>query len=327
MEKANDIELTCLLEQLRSKGQHKAAFWHRSEIAEAVETVVDIVDPRIRVLSRYNKRLRNAVDTAWRYLDNLTQNIPCELHLSKNSFAIDPRVRVLFAHLDSMLRLFDQSQSLKEFFVAHPHADIAYLFLCMDMKEKTRFGVELDGEMLKREVMQTAVTFTDHAILSPALIQQDAAQGVKCLGFSLLLKKVNQAISQSGIENRSLQDRKRQLTEEIRSLKIAANTAGTDNPLATASMEKLQHELHDVEHYLAITRMEAESPDHHMQCIVDILQEPQKYLTIQRQSVSINNLGIKSEQGNTIEYAELEIPQLAKRVVMIVTVPKEDVAD
>jgi hypothetical protein len=326
MDKANDIELTCLLEQMLSKGRHKAAFWHRSEIAEAVETVVDIVDPRIRVLSRYNKRLRNAVDTAWQYLDNLMENIPCDLHLSKNNFAIDPRVRVLFENLDAMLQLFAQSQNLKDFVSAHPQADIAHLFLSMNMKEKTKFGVELDGELLKREVMQTAVAFTDHTILSPALNRQHAAQGVKCLGFSFLLKKVNQAISQSGIENRSLQDRKRQLTEEIRSLKTAAHNAGTDNPLAIASMENLQRELHDVEHYLAITRMETESPDHHMQCIMDILQEPQKYLTIQRQSVSINNLGIKSEQGNTIEYAELEIPQLIKRVAMIVIVPKEDIA-
>ena len=103
MSTGSDIKLNCLLESIRDKTHHKSIFWRYSEIAEVVELVVDAVDPKIRVVSRYNKQLRGPVETTWHYLDGLIGLIPGDMRISKRRFGIDPRVRVMFDDLQGML--------------------------------------------------------------------------------------------------------------------------------------------------------------------------------------------------------------------------------
>jgi len=319
-----DIELTCLAEYVHRKSGYKASFWRRSEFAEAVEMVVDTVDPKIRVLSRYNKRMRSVVDTTWQFLDSLTEHLPSELHISRQSFAVDPRVRVLFENADSMLRILNQSAHLPEFFASHPQVDSALAFLSMEKNEKQFFGMELDGDMLKREVLQTAVSFNDHHFLAPSLEAQKAKEGIKCYGFVALLKKVNQLIMQSHFDIKRLEDTKRDITAEIRKLRAVLNNAEGEDSLSSASIEKLNSERMVVESDLVQARIQTESPDRHMQYIIDVLREPQQYLRIERESLSVNNLGIKTEQAHVIEFATMEIENLLKRVAMIVSLHRED---
>jgi hypothetical protein len=324
MVKTTEIELTCLMDYMRSKSHYKASFWRRSEISEAVETVVDVVDPKIRVLSRYNKRLRGAVETTWAYLDTLTEYLPQAMHISRKSFGVDPSVRVLFENVDSMLRLVNESEKLTDFFAIQPNADTAYVFLSMEKNERNFLGIEMSGEMLKREVMQTAVTFSDHHLLSPALSELDAKEGIKCLGFVGLLNKVNQVIMQSHYDVKKLEETKQDITTEIRDLKTTAKNAVDGDVLTTASIETLHNQLQDVERELVQAKMETDSPDLHLKLIVDVLNEPEKYLKIEGKSLSVNNLGIKSEQAHVIEYAEVGIEQLFKRVAMIVNFHRDD---
>lgn len=326
MGKTFEIELTCLMDYMRSKSRYKASFWPRSEIAEVVEMVVDVVDPKIRILSRYNKRLRNSVETTWKYLDTLASYLPASMHISRKSFSIDPAVRVLFENVESMLRLLNESEKLTGFFTDHPNAEKAHVFLSMDKNERTFLGVELDGEMLKRDVMQTAVTFTDHHLLSPALSEQDAKEGIKCLGFVGLLHKINQLITQCHYDVKKLEETKQGITSEIRNLKSTSKNAGDDEAFARASLEKLHDQLQEVEHDLVQARMKTDSPDRHVQFIVDVLGEPEEYLKVEEKSLSVNNLGIKTEQAHVIEYAEVEIEQLFKRVAMIVSFDRDDLS-
>ncbi|WP_455210197.1 hypothetical protein [Kaarinaea lacus] len=326
MGKTPEIELTCLMDYMRSKSGYKVSFWRRSEIAEAVEMVIDVVDPKIRVLSRYNKRLRNAVDITWKYLDTLTNYLPPATHISRKSFSIDPSVRVLFENVESMLRLLNDSEKLTGFFAAHPNMDTAYVFLSMEKNERKFLGMELDGDTLKREVVQTAVTFTGHHLLSPALSEQDAKDGVKCLGFVGLLNKVNQVIMQSHYDVKKLEETKQDITAKIRNLKTSSKNTEDDDLLATASLEKLHNQLREVERDLLQARSETDSPDRHMQVIMDVLCEPEKYLKIEQKSLSVNNLGIKSDQAHVIEFAELEIEGLFKRVAKIVSFHRDDLS-
>ncbi len=324
--KMPEIELTCLMDYMRRKSGYQASFWRRSQIAQAVEMVVDVVDPKIRVVSRYNKRLQSAVDTTWQFLDTLMNYLPTALHISRKSFSIDPRVRVLFENVDSMIRLLNDSAHVTEFFDSHPEAETSFVFLSMEKNERTILGVELDGDMLKRDVMQTAVTFTDHHLLSPALNEREAKEGIKCLGFVGLLNRVNQVIMQSHFEIKRLEERKQELTAEIRNLKTSSKSKADDDTLATMSIEKLHNELHEIERDLLQARMETDSPERHLQLIVDILQEPDKCLKAKSESISVNNLGIKAEQAHIIEYVEMEIEKLFKRVAMVVSLHRDDLS-
>jgi hypothetical protein len=244
--------------------------------------------------------------------------------VSRKNFSIDPRVRVLFENLESMRKLVNDSASLAEFFTTHKNADLAYAFLSMEKKERAFLGVELDGEMLKREVMQTAVTFSGHHLLSPGLTESAAKDGIKCCSFAGLLKKVNQLIMQSHYQIKGLEERKQGLTGQIRSLKAELKNSEDENVLTAASIEKLHHELKEVDRGLAQTRLETDSPDRHLQLIVDVLSNPEQHISIKRDSLSVNNLGIKTEHAHIIEYAEIDIETSLQRVALIVNIPRDD---
>ena len=329
MSTGSDIKLNCLLESIRDKTHHKSIFWRYSEIAEVVELVVDAVDPKIRVVSRYNKQLRGPVETTWHYLDGLIGLIPGDMRISKRRFGIDPRVRVMFDDLQGMLKLFNESPALTEFFQSHQQAEDSYVFLSMEKKEHNFLGMELNGDMIRRDVLRTAVTFSNHHILTPAATEQSAREGIKCCAFEGLLKKAQQIIFQSHAKRKKLEEAKQRITREIRHLKseLGGEAGGSLN--ASASLERLNHELHNVERDLIAARMETESPNRHLQVIIDVLNEPQRYVSIKRNALNVNSMGVKlstepSDHGHLIEYAEMEIEQSLKRVAMVASFPKRD---
>ena len=120
-------------------------------------------------------------------------------------------------------------------------------------------------------------------------------------------------------------------TGEIRHLKSELGQEAGGASSAAASLERLNRELHNVERDLITARMETESPNRHLQVIIDVLNEPQKYVSIERNALNVDSLGIKlstdaHEHGHQIEYAEMEIEQSLKRVAMVASFPRRDLA-
>lgn len=323
MDSASEIKLTCFWERLRDKHHEKSFFRRSSQIAEVVESVVDSVDPKIRAVGRYNKQLRAPVEKAWQYLDSLIDHIPGPMRISKRRFGIDPRVRVIFDDVNTMLKVLKDSPAVGEFFHSNEDAADGFIFLSMEKKEHTILGMELAGDMLKRDVMQTAVTFSDHHVLTPASTEQGAKEGIKCCAFEGLLHKARQLILVTHMKTRKLEEDKQRLNTELRQAKAEGDA------LESSKVERLQNQLREVERELIQAKMETESPNRHLQIIIDVLSDPQNYINIKQEILSLNNLGIKQEgeaakHAHIIEVAEIEIEKTFKRSALVASFPRRD---
>ncbi len=56
----------------------------------------------------------------------------------------------------------------------------------MNRKDKKIFGVEMDGEILKRDVLQTSVDFSDHQIVAPMISEEETRKELSLRALALL---------------------------------------------------------------------------------------------------------------------------------------------
>ena len=150
-------------------------------INEALEHVVDSIEPKMRYFPGYKKILNKGVATSLAYISNLVDTIPGPLFISSRTFTTDPQVNAYFATVADTQAVFSNSTELRDFFEAQENAALedVYALLCMDVEEKTVMGMDLHKDIIRRDAMQTALSFSEHKILSPATNEADVRKGIK----------------------------------------------------------------------------------------------------------------------------------------------------
>jgi len=296
------------------------------DMTPLIEHVVDMVDPRIRVIGRYAKKLTPPLAHTWNYLENVADTIPQGITLNRTTgSSTDPRIKLIIDSHKQIRQLLDTAKPL----IQNPlhnksnRPDPVYLLLCMEKKEHNFLGTELAGEIIKRDVMKTRVTFINHRFLSAGYTTETAKLGfIKC-ALDGLLHKTHELIITSRGEHQQLIERKNQLRQQLHSkhtpsLPPVVNLFSTHNtPDATSP------ELRDIEQQLTKIRHQSESPEHHLLKIIETLHHPEHYLTVRKQSILMNNLGIKLydeaiDNSVRIEYAEVGIEQALKHITLII---------
>ena len=165
---------------------------HRQDdpaVLAAVEQAVDGTDPRLRVVSRYQAKLLGSVSRALDYAGKLASQVPGPIGMNRQAFRTDPRVRAFFGSADSLQRVFSGSRELRAFFNDENNFDVdeGYALLIMQREEKTTFGVELKGDIIRRDVRQVVVNFSGHHLVAPAATEAEARAQIQALAFKDLV--------------------------------------------------------------------------------------------------------------------------------------------
>ena len=161
-----------------------------SVIVAAIERVVDGTDPRLRLIGGYRRKLRKAVTRALAYTHRLVETIPPPVEMGRKTFVKDPHVYAFFASVERLQEVFSHSIPLTEFF-QHPEntaLNECYAFLVMEKEEKRVFGVELEGEIVKRDVPRIAINFSGHRLIAPGATEAATRQELRERAFNHLCR-------------------------------------------------------------------------------------------------------------------------------------------
>lgn len=312
----------------------KAEQFSRASIQDAIESVVEGTDPRIRLASGYKRKLQDAVTTSLAYIDDLVDSIPGPLEVNRKTFVAEPQVNAFFATPEELRSIFSQSQELREFFADNGNRDVGegYALLCMNKQDKTVLGTELNGDMLQREVTQTTVNFSEHKILSPAASEEEVRQGVKKCIFDGLITHALQHVLDLKSQKRDLEDQRRILHARLRARQAAGN--GLSTLLGAVRVhevgdEKIEAQLAEAEQRLKYMPASLDAPRDYLNEVKNILDHPRNFIRLKLISFRLTRMGIKvgadsSQQANTVHLAELEITNVLKRVVAIVRYPRDE---
>jgi len=298
------------------------------EILAAVEGAVVGVDPGIRLVPGYQRKLRDVVASALGYINELVEQIPGVLDINSKSFGSDPRVNALFVSVEDMRKAFSRSSELRDFLSGLGQVDVSSCsaLLCMKMTERQVLGMELNGDQVKRDVPQITVSFSDHQIVSPGATEDEVRQGLKkCLFQSLvtntleLLANCRASVEQLDAERRSLYARARSLERPGDGREMAGFDQGMDISEVQRKLSELNQARHE-KHCLG--------PTDTLDQLRQVFEQPERFVRLNHNSLNLSRLGVKldagASNGNRIDVAEVELGKSNRRVVVLARFPRDE---
>ena len=305
----------------RESGHNAAA-----RLTEALEQVVEGVDPAIRYVRGYRRKLHDAMQISLRFADDVVAEIPGAIDVSRENFVSDPYVNAFFVNAEDLQAIFSHSSEIREFMDdCGSEVPGCFALLCMRKTEKTVFGVELAGDMLRHDVQQTAVSFSDHRIYSPAPTESGSRDGLRHCLLQGLATHALERIMRQKVGNHRLQQEHHDLNVRLRQLqrRDEAGAEGSDAPEAKA----IGLQLKAIEQQLLHSRMAA--PEESLRQLHTVFTRPDHYLRIQKSTLRLNRMGIKiddqsAQPHNTVHLTEVTIGEEAPRVVTLARFPGEE---
>jgi hypothetical protein len=303
-------------------------------LVESIERLVQEVAPAIRNVRGYRKRLRDPVRQAEKYTAELVEAIPGPLPLSVEPGGPASLVKLLFASTGQLGRLFSDSDDLASFFHRETANKVVAL-LTATCTEKTIFASVRQGEIIRRDVPQTAVDFTDHRIVAPAATEAECRRalregalrllGLRALEHLTNLKSQKEDLAEErhlmGIKLKILQDHNRSLEGMLE----------TDRD-SVAKAVRVRKTLADVDLELQTVTAALGSPEDALNHLLSFLNNPEFVLTIRPLFLRLNWMGIKAAEdsedpGAEISLAEMELKNRLKRVALLVSVDRKEIMD
>ncbi|MCP4120750.1 MAG: hypothetical protein GY751_03235 [Bacteroidetes bacterium] len=192
----------------------------RQALGVAVDAVVQGTDARMRAVGSYQRRLRAGTHGLLEHIDDLVNQMPAALRLSRKSYVYDPQVNAFFSSMDQVKQLCQQSSEVNEYISSScsGSSEPFYALLFLNYSETKVFTAGLQGDILQLDVQQTGIFFSGHRFLAPAASEAEIRQSLKRILFENVVEYLK----------RQLVLRRRAETEQ-QSSDIAV-TVGANNP-------------------------------------------------------------------------------------------------
>jgi hypothetical protein len=300
-----------------------------ADVLSAIEKVVDGTDSRIRLVNSYKKKLQDGVVTALDFIDERVARIPGALEISSRSFISDPYVNAFFVNINDLQNVFSHSSEIRDFIEVYGELENLQCccLLCMQKTERSTLGMELSGEILKKDVQQTAVSFSDHRIYSPAPTEAAARDGLKECLLGGLITNALERIMRAKVENNRLQSDRQMLYVKLRHLEYKAKntTMGLrEHADTTAEITHTLERIRIVEDKLMSIR--SVTPQESLNYVNNLLKGPENYIRFKKSTLKLDKMGIviddnSSRPCNLLHLTEVVIGEEQPRVVTLAQIP------
>ena len=300
-------------------------------VLNAIESVVDGTDSKIRLVHGYRKKLGNIIRSSLEFSDDLVNRIPEPVEVNSSTFTSDPYVNAFFTNVRDLQSVFSHSSEIQDY-MAEPRDDDGRCcaLLCMRRSEKTVMGMELTGDMLHKDVLQIAVNFSDHRIYSPAPSEPETREGLKSCLFQGLVTNALERIMKLRLANHRLQSRHRVLHARLRRQKnkLAEASQGNDSVNNTArAVEETGLELEKTREQILNTPLM--TPQAVLEQVIDVFSKPEKFVRARRVPLRLNKMCIKVGDdspgpANSLDLTEVIIGNELPRVVTLARFPRRE---
>jgi hypothetical protein len=242
-------------------------------------------------------------------------------------------MHALFVSPDEIRSLLQNCVDLKSFFQKSGMRTTVAL-LSATKKERTVFGTDQQGEIVRRDVAQVAVEFHDHRVVAPGADEAENRRELFHRGLYVLATHTLEEI----LRIHSIRE---ELTEERRILAVKlkiqhSRERGLEGLLAgggnsSESSEQAKQLLEEIDKQLMELEPGSGNPQDFLNRLEIVLLDPENFLTGQTIRMRLNWMGVKqskesAENAPEVTLAELEIPGKVKRVAALVAVTAEECA-
>ncbi len=322
-----------LLKSIFGASSRERAGQHDAALEAAIETAVDGTDPRIRGVSGYRKILRPAVARALEYAEDLVEQVPGPVELTRSAFASDPFVHACFGSAEQLQTVLSRSRAVREYLAQPGNAvlDRCYAAMGMTRSEKTMLGSKLVGDIVRRDVRQVALNFSEHRLVAPAATVDETRKELKERAYARLVEVTLADILSMRTSQAELQQHRSLLHAKLQACRSAAvglqPFAGDD--AVQVPDAALEDELRRIDLELQEANPQCEILDDCIEHVVQVLGNPEPHLSLERFTTRVNRMGIKVEGpspqlSDEISFVEAEARDLFRAVVTLVVFPVDE---
>lgn len=275
--------------------------YHEKLITLAIERVIDGTDPRLRALSGYVKKLQPAVVKALDYTIELVDGLPPSIALSPQQFSHDDYIRSFFASPEHINEFLTQSRTLHYYLEKRTGLDREriHALLVLTRVERNVLGMEMVGDMIKRDVAQVSVSFSKPLLSAVKDAEAKNRFEIKKDVFDYFVELALKDIVSAREKQREAQQQRDLLARKHRTLKsgnwgMESLFAGESEKVVDAA--GMEQELMQLESELQQRKATPFTLDNHLESIVNSLEAVRERLWVEPVQIRLNRMGIKSKQ-------------------------------
>ncbi|MDG4548967.1 MAG: hypothetical protein P9F19_07345 [Candidatus Contendobacter sp.] len=280
-------------------GAGPSSKFDKALMLRGIERVVDGTDPRLRAVSHYRRKLWEPVERAIDFVVKFVNDLPPAIVADRQGYMTDPRLRALFASPDSLRETLSFSDGTRNYLKQAPNPLPVELYggLGAVRIEKNVLGIEMDGEILRRDVPQTVVNFSDHRLVFLNDNEQDTRRELMRRAADYLIETALQRLTASRVQKTQLEQQQRKLLLQKANLLKKAQVgfeslaeSATSEPVDLAALEQ---QLEGIETELSQLRADTATLDKHLAKVAATLSEPEKYLRLESVSFTLDHTNTK----------------------------------
>jgi len=285
-------------------------------VEDAVERVVQVANPRLRLVRRYRARLAPAVAVSLAHVRSQIAAIPAAREASAASWAADPYMHAFFATAGDLARAFGRAPELRAHFERNPDTREACAILSMAMTERRILGMGLDGTTVRSDVAQTSVSFGDYRIRLCGRTEMELKAEIE--------RRLLEQLALAGLA-RAAEDqaRRTELEQERALLKTRLRllerqgvgmraTVGVEEGAGPAEQAHLASQLDENARELEGLGGGAQLLDSELERLRQVLAEPAQHLYVTTKALRLNRMNIVAENamqdGVPFEFHVARIP-------------------
>jgi hypothetical protein len=277
------------------------------DLPEALERAAYRVEPRIKQVRGWPKRYLRPIAGALAQARRVAAGIPGPVTLEAGHYASDPYIHAIFGSAEAIGHLFRTSPAAQAY-VGTALESEAYALLSAIRQEKRVLGMEIDGDILRREVPQTQVWFTDHQLHGLAKSEAEAREGLLWTLFDRFLERVAVGVERLRAERERLSQEKDLARARLRGASAASR------PSAQGALEGVMKQLTDTIQALELENLH--------EVFETVLSHPQDCLYLRPHDLILDALGTvhthPGEGASRIEFVELWERYQTPRTVALV---------
>lgn len=283
-----------------------------------IERAVTTVEPLIKQVGGYQRKLASAVNYAMDYCDDIAARIPGPFEISRSAFASDPMVHALFGSADDIETMLARSQCVRDHLMEISlGSGQCCALLGMRHREKSGFGVEMAGEIVRVDAPQKTLYFTDHTLAEPSPDPAAARDRLRLALFDGLLKGFAAHVADVRAEHADLY--KEQAIESAMARNRSSRDGGPESH--TRRLDDLRTRLQ--------ASFDALQPEELLDTLISSLSAPEAYLRLDPVQVSVDRAGIITGtgapgSGDTLHFTELTSRDQRRWVVILARIEREE---
>lgn len=290
------------------------------KLQAALDRVIGMVDPLLRVVPHLERQLAPAIEHALGYCEGLVAALPGPIEIDRHAFGTDPLVHALFATASDIDEMLGRSQAIRDT-IDHPDtwkSEYFHAMLAARRQQKKQFGMAQQGEIIRNDVVQEVLFFSDQTLVEPSCDLETTRQRLREKALESLILSFNTHVDKLRRDRLSL--RADASVEHAQLAHLPANEQQCETH--TRHLAELDFRL----------RQNAEDmmPEHLVTLLVDFLHTPEDALSLKPISVTVDRMGIvhsqpeEADRAQTLTFPELNSRDRRQHIAMLVRIPCKD---